>query len=62
MLALRLLGVFIFIFKVTTIIATNNSHAALQTKITRYSLFMETYRLPMLLGNNYYKYLLGIGN
>jgi hypothetical protein len=61
-IALRLLGVFliIFVFSIDAVLSHSLIDAIAYS--SKYFTFMATYRYPMILGNNYYKHILGIGD
>lgn len=53
----------IIICTVGVLTLVNNADSSkLVSYATQYITFMELYRIPMMLGNNYYKSLLGVGN
>lgn len=43
-------------------VMTNQESNSLINNSNQYINFMQTYRIPMVLGNNYFKNFLGIGN
>ena len=59
---LRILTAFMLIFIPTTMTVLNNSLEDSIAYSSRYFSFMATYRIPMILGNNYYKHILQVGD
>ena len=59
---LRILNLVILLFLVVTMTSLNSSLNNRIAESSRYFTFMSTYRIPMILGNNYYRYILHLGN
>ena len=59
---LRLLTVVMIVFLIFSLGKLNSSLEDSKAYSERYFTFMTTYRIPMILGNNYYKHILQIGD
>lgn len=58
---LRIISGFIILFAIVTSTQLNSSLNTAQLYSKKYLTYMAVYRIPMILGNNYYKSILGIG-
>lgn len=59
---LRIISGCIILFAIATNFQLNSSLTTVRLYSQKYLTYMAVYRIPMILGNNYYKSILGIGD